>query len=106
MPDTLDAGRTSFVLTNDGHEAHFLLVVKLAEGVTLEQALRREDDADDRGRLETGLAAPGGEDDEVITFDLEPGNYGARVLRPRTRRHAARLHGHAEGVHGQLTGPE
>ena len=78
MPDTLDAGRTSFVLTNDGHEAHFLEIVKLAEGFTIQQALDAEDPSEMlEGDWNTGLAAPGGEDDEVITFDLEPGNYAA-----------------------------
>jgi hypothetical protein len=78
MPDTLDAGRTSFVLTNDGHEAHFLEVVKLAEGATLQQAMDAEDPTSMlEGDWSTGLAAPDGEDDEVITFDLEPGNYAA-----------------------------
>jgi hypothetical protein len=73
----IEAGRTSFVLTNEGHEAHFLLIVKLVEGVTLAQALESEDDSMIEGIWETGLAAPGGADDEVISFDVEPGNYGA-----------------------------
>ena len=59
MPDTLDAGRTSFVLTNQGHEAHFLEIVKLAEGVTIEQALAsRGSERDDRGRLEHRTRRP------------------------------------------------
>ena len=73
----VEAGRTSFVLTNEGNEAHFLLLVKLAEGVTLAQALESEDDTMIEGVWETGLAAPDGVDEEVITFDVEPGNYGA-----------------------------
>jgi hypothetical protein len=73
----VEAGRTSFVLTNEGHEAHFLLIVKLAEGVTLAQALESEDDSMIEGIWETGIAAPDGEDEEVISFDVEPGNYGA-----------------------------
>jgi len=78
MPATLDAGRTSFVLTNDGHEAHFLEIVKLNEGFTIQQALDAEDPSEMiAGDWNTGLAAPGGEDDEAITFDLEPGNYAA-----------------------------
>jgi len=79
LPDTLAQGRTSFVLTNQGHEAHFLEIVKLAEGVTLEKALATDDPSGViEGDWSTGLAAPdGGKDDEVITFDLEPGNYGA-----------------------------
>jgi hypothetical protein len=82
MPDTLEAGRTSFVLTNEGNEAHFLLIAKLAEGATLEEAMQNEDDSMVEGFWETGIAAGGGEDDEVITFDLEPGNYGALCFVP------------------------
>jgi hypothetical protein len=70
------------VLTNQGNEAHFLLVVKLAEGVALADAVQSEDDSMIEGVWETGIAAPGGEDDEVITFDLAPGNYGALCFLP------------------------
>ena len=69
-------GRTSFVLTNDGAETHEMLIVKLAQGVTLDEAMQAEGGG---GTVEeswtTNLAAPGG-DDEVITFDVEPGDYG------------------------------
>ncbi len=74
---TVSAGRTSFVLTNEGEEAHFLMIFKLAEGVTLDQALQSEDDSSVEGAWSTLLAAPGGEDEEVITFDVEAGDYGA-----------------------------
>jgi hypothetical protein len=82
MPEELDAGRTSFVLTNQGDEAHFLLIVKLKEGVTLDEAMQSEDDSMMEGTWETGIAAPDGQDEEVITFDLEPGNYGALCFLP------------------------
>ena len=78
----VEAGRTSFVLTNEGHEAHFLLIVKLAEGVTLQQAMESEDDSMIEGLWETGLAAADGTDEEAITFDVEPGNYGALCFIP------------------------
>src|SRR5262245_36691218 len=39
----VEAGRTSFVLTNQGHEAHFLYIVKLADGVTLDEAMQASD---------------------------------------------------------------
>ena len=46
-------------------------------GVTLDEAMQAEGEG---GTVEeswtTNLAAPGGDDDEVITFDVEPGNYG------------------------------
>ena len=68
-------GRTSFVLTNDGDETHEMLIIKLAPGVTLDEAMQAEGGG---GTVEeswtTNLAAPG--DDEVITFDVEPGDYG------------------------------
>ena len=77
------AGRTSFVLTNEGKEAHFLLVAKLKEGVTVEEALAMEDpEAVIEGEWETGAAAPGGDDEEVITFDLEPGTYALLCFIP------------------------
>ena len=69
-------GRTSFVLTNDGAETHELLIVKLAQGVTLDEAMQAEGgDGTVEESWTTNLAAPGG-DEEVITFDVEPGNYG------------------------------
>jgi hypothetical protein len=74
--EPIEAGRTSFVLTNDGAEAHFLGVGKLKEGVTLDDALQSEDSsAVLDGEWDSDLAAPGGDDEEVITFDLEPGEY-------------------------------
>lgn len=94
----VEAGRTSFVLTNNGHEAHFLAIFKLAEGATLEQAMQSEDDSLIEGVWETGVAAPGGEDEEVITFDLEPGTYGVAcfIAGPDGTPHAFM------GMHGEF----
>jgi hypothetical protein len=70
----LAEGRTSFVLLNAGAAVHQLVV-------------RRPDD---EGRWASGLAAPGGDDDEALTFDLEPGRYEVRCLVPTAdgRTHA------------------
>lgn len=77
-------GRTSFVLTNDGAEAHFLLIVKLAEGVTLEEAMASEGgEGTTEGEWGTNIASAGG-DEEAITFDVEPGNYGLLCFIPTT----------------------
>lgn len=79
----VEAGRTSFVLTNEGTEAHFLLLVKLAEGVTLEQLLASEDgEGMTEGEWETRIASAG--DDEAVTFDVEPGTYGLLCFLPTT----------------------
>ena len=77
----VEAGRTSFVLANEGAEAHFLLLVKLAEGVTLEDALAGEfAEGMTEGEWETNIASAG--DDEAITFDVEPGTYGLLCFLP------------------------
>ncbi len=75
------AGRTSFVMTNTGVEAHFLAIFKLADGVTLEQFMSSDDDSLSEGFWETGVGAGGG-DEETITFDVEPGNYAMVCFLP------------------------
>jgi hypothetical protein len=75
------AGRTSFVATNKGEQAHFLGVVKLKDGVTLEQAIQSEDESGIDGFWESKIAAAGG-DEEVLTVDLQPGNYGLVCFLP------------------------
>lgn len=73
------AGRTSFVLTNAGQQAHHLVIISLPEGMSAEEALESEEEEEDNGTGEvafTRASAPGGEDEEVVTVDLEAGNYG------------------------------
>ena len=72
--DALAEGRTSFVLTNAGAAAHQLVITRPEDG----------------GEWQSGLAAPGGEDSEALTFDLEPGRYELRCLVPTAdgRTHA------------------
>jgi hypothetical protein len=81
------AGNTSFRLTNEGEEAHFLLVVKLADGHTIDDVLASEGDPAEEGITEdpsgeTALAAPGGEDEEFVTLDLVPGDYAFLCFIP------------------------
>ena len=76
------SGRTSFVLTNDGDETHEMVVVKLAAGVTLDEAIQADGE---EGTVDsewgTNFAAPGG-DEEAVTFDVEPGNYALVCFMP------------------------
>lgn len=83
VPHTASAGRTSFVLSNHGKEAHFVEISKLKPGVTLDEAMSAEDPSTvTEGGWGTGIAAPGGEDEEVVTFDLEPGTYALMCFIP------------------------
>jgi plastocyanin len=76
--DAIAPGRTSLVLTNNGQEAHYIQLFKLAEGATVEQVMASQDGGDGliEGSWDSGVAAPGGDDEEALTLDLEPGTYG------------------------------
>ncbi len=68
------AGRTSFVMANDGEESHVMVVARLAEGATLEQALLAEDpDQFVEQDFESDIAGPG--EEAVVTAELTPGNW-------------------------------
>lgn len=80
------AGRTSFVLTNSGGQAHFMGLAQILPGHTMEEALAFEGDPEEAGLMkdagDTGLAAVGGEDEEVLNADLAPGNYAMVCFIP------------------------
>jgi hypothetical protein len=76
------AGRTSFVVTNEGAQAHYLGVAQLAEGATIDDVLAADDPTGViAAEWDTGLAAAGG-DEEVVTLDLEPGEYAMLCFLP------------------------
>jgi hypothetical protein len=85
IPDGVAAGRTSFVLSNAGQEAHFMSLTRILQG-TLEEALAFQGDPEEAGLVEgiadSNLAAPGGDDVEVVTADLEPGDYAMLCFVP------------------------
>ena len=74
--EPVTAGRTSFVATNAGAQAHFMLLVRLADGVTLEEAMKSDGEKGIEGQWSSGIAAAGGSDEEALTVDLQPGTYG------------------------------
>ena len=75
---TIASGRTSFVLTNNGQEAHMMDLFKMAAGVTMDQLLKSDTGGEGLidGYWGSNVAAPGGGDEEVVTLDLAPGHYG------------------------------
>jgi hypothetical protein len=80
--DAPSAGPVSFVMSNDGDEPHFMGIGKLAEGVTLEEALESDDpDEVTEFTADSEVVGPGGE--AVLTFeDLEAGEYGMVCFIP------------------------
>ncbi len=69
-----EAGRTSLVMTNEGQESHVMLVARLAEGATLDQALQAEDpDEFVEEEYDSGIAVPG--EEAIVTAELAPGEW-------------------------------
>lgn len=68
-----EAGRYSFVSTNDGEEGHVMILVKIEEGSTIDEVIEAEGEAGAEVVLESEFAAPGGE--LVVTADLTPGDW-------------------------------
>jgi uncharacterized cupredoxin-like copper-binding protein len=77
VPDEVAAGVTSFELTNEGKEAHVMVVVRRKDGVTepYEEllALPEEEAMAKIDLVGSVFVAPGGSDSMVV--DLEPGQY-------------------------------
>lgn len=87
LPAAIPSGPTSFVLTSEGDEAHFMLIAQLVDGHTVEEVLAFEGDPLEAGmvtelELTSAAAAPGGDDEEVINADLEPGEYAMACFLP------------------------
>ncbi|MDP1818313.1 MAG: hypothetical protein Q8K58_00280 [Acidimicrobiales bacterium] len=68
------AGRTSFVMTNEGAERHVMLLFRLSEGSTIEEALSSEGEEGIEEEWESDTATTG--EEAVLTADLAPGEYG------------------------------
>ena len=77
------AGRTSFVMANQGEETHVMALSRLAEGATLEEALEAEDPEpflDPDFEFESDVAGPG--EEAALTVDLTPGTYAMICFLP------------------------
>jgi len=80
---TFPAGDVAFQAHNDGQQEHELGIVKLPEGVTLQEALEAED-LEAVGAEEVAFFEPiePGAEASWIVEDLEPGRYGYACFIP------------------------
>lgn len=103
--DAIVPGRTSLVLTNDGEEAHFMQLFKLAKGATMEQVMASEDGGGSLidGSWDSGFAAPGGGRRGSAHARSRSGHLRHGLFRQWVRRQPARRHGDDGGVHCLLT---
>lgn len=75
----VSAGPTALTMVNEGEEPHFMVVVKMKEGATIEEALAADQAGEDpeafleREVGESTTAPPG--ETAVINADLDPGTY-------------------------------
>lgn len=80
--DAPSAGPTSFVMSNDGEEPHFMAIAKLVPGTTMEEALEADDPTAVTELIaESAVVGPG--EEAVLTFeDLQPGDYAMVCFIP------------------------
>ena len=85
VESTLAAGPTAFALDNVGEEEHEMVLVKLIEGATVDDALAAEQAGEDpqqffQGPPEVGVAGPG--EQTFVNTELTPGNYAMVCFIP------------------------
>lgn len=82
---TLAAGPTAFALDNVGEEQHEMVLFKLVEGATVDDALAAEEAGEDpeqffAGPPEVGVVGPG--EHTFVNTELTPGNYAMVCFIP------------------------
>lgn len=68
-----EAGRYSFVMQNEGEALHMMILAKLEDGATLDEALESEGESGVAEEYASDEALPGAE--AVVTADLTAGNW-------------------------------
>lgn len=74
LSSTPAAGRTSFVMANEGEERHVMYLFRVEEGSTMEEVQASEGEEGVAEDWESDTAAAG--EEAVLTADLAPGEYG------------------------------
>lgn len=83
VPETVEAGNTTFTLSNVGQEEHEMFVVKLAEDATFQEAIEAQGE-EGTVEEEVGGIRPiePGEEGKPFEANLKPGNYGMVCALP------------------------
>ena len=80
VPETLSAGTHRITFANDGAEVHEVVIFKLPDGMTLEQALELPEEESDalfyEGVIGVLFARPGEQSAGTLIAELTSGNYG------------------------------
>ena len=77
VPQTIEAGDTSFTLDNVGQEDHNLFIAEINEGFTFDEAIEAEGEegtAEEVGEIKP--VKPGEQSEKPLEANLKPGNYG------------------------------
>lgn len=75
LSDTPAAGQTTFTLENVGEQPHVLILAKLAEDATAEEAIKAQGRKGTTESFDELEARPGETAEGTIDTDLTPGNY-------------------------------
>ena len=79
-PESPSAGKTSFVMVNEGAERHLMLLYQVEEGSTFDEVLEAQGDEGVAQEFESATAANG--EEAVLTVDLVAGEYGMICYLP------------------------
>lgn len=83
IPAEVPSGAVAFELTNDGEDAHEMVIFKLGEGADLDALLAAEEPPTEEQAQEVGgTFAPPGEGGVYANVDLDPGTYAVVCFIP------------------------
>ncbi len=94
MPDALPIGRTTYEVSNVGVQPHELVVVRIAEGRTVDDVIAwyRAPSGPPPFEAVGGINALSNGETGYMTLDLEPGAYAAVCVVPETVSRVPHLH--------------
>jgi uncharacterized cupredoxin-like copper-binding protein len=82
VPQTIEAGKTSFTLNNVGQEEHELFIARINEGYTFDEAIAEEGEKGTAEEIGGIRPVKPGEESKPFETNLKPGNYGMLCFVP------------------------